>query len=333
MALPLEMYARNNGMIGADDADGTGSFLFRRLLKLGGDDDVSGYDDDDSDLDVSGCGASPEDEIAGDDDPGEVGAKVDRIKRKLRRNRANQVEVSQRMQRARPRRQERLRRKLEQLKRDEHELEAQLKSGKRRNAHAANQESDSDAAGDLMQTPNGSMVTTRHMPAAVEVPLVVNFAGSPILIINVAAGAGLRTTAITGTTQPVSYAKYRVRGLEYSLQVSQAADQSVRPELLPNIICTNINVDGDMNLLYTPMPLQYTGLNPAGISGDGLGGTNGRRGTRALRKSPIIDPTNFATIQATFRQEITTTTAFSVSLSMALIVDVIYDKLAYPSSR
>lgn len=145
--------------------------------------------------------------------------------------------------------------------------------------------------------------------------------GSQVVVIAVAAGAGLRTAAISMITPVISYARFKVIGLDAKLQAVQGQGPgagALASEILINCLLTNVTVGGGYNLLYTTEDVAF-GAQVVG------GQLSNARTIPSLRGNPVLDNNNTATLTATFRQEITTTVTLSATFSAALVCEVLDD--------
>lgn len=152
--------------------------------------------------------------------------------------------------------------------------------------------------------------------------------GSQVVTIAVAAGAGLRTAAIAMITPLISFAKFRVTGLDVkfqSIQGQAAANTALASEMLINVLLTNVTVNGGINLLYTTLDVCF-GAQTVGNQ------LSARRTVPGLRGNPILDKNNTASLTATFRQELTTTVAITATFEAALITEVLEDAQARAGS-
>lgn len=162
-------------------------------------------------------------------------------------------------------------------------------------------------------------------PAAgeeIRIPLLVG--GSSVVNVNIPAGAGLRTIAITAQTPVIPYAGFQIVGLDVEVRLARGENASGFPnqDILPNVLVTSYNVSGDKNLLYAAQSVGFAG------QGRGIGG-DPRRTISGLRENQIIQPTNTVDLNATFRQEITTAVEYNATVSFAAVCRTIYD----PSAR
>lgn len=175
---------------------------------------------------------------------------------------------------------------------------------------------------------NGTMA--RQTPAGEEqrVSFQDTTTASQVVTITVAAGAGLRSAAITMITPLISFAKFKVTGLDTKLQAIQgqaAANTALASEMLINVLLTNVTVNGGINLLYTTLDVCF-GAQTVGNQ------LSARRTVPGLRGNPILDRNNTASLTATFRQELTTTVAITATFEAALITEVLEDAQARAGS-
>lgn len=141
--------------------------------------------------------------------------------------------------------------------------------------------------------------------------------------ISVPAGVGLRQSAITMTTPNIAFASFKVIGIDFRLQVNQANGAGGFPlaQLLVNCLINSVLVNGDINLIYSPEDVAMG----AQIVGGQLSSS---RTIPGLRENPILDRTNNATLNGTFRQELDNTTQIEASYTAALVVERLRDPSA-----
>lgn len=176
-----------------------------------------------------------------------------------------------------------------------------------------------DYAGNRAMGLNGRVERVQGVRVETRLPFVDATTGSPVVAVQVTAGAGVRTAAINMVTQSVPYAKYQVRGLDIDFQFAQAlANGSAAAEALINILITSLVVNGGFNLFYNTQSAWFVGES---INNH----LSARRTLTGIRDNPILERTNTATLAATFRQEATTTLVLNATFQAALICDVLED--------
>ncbi len=157
--------------------------------------------------------------------------------------------------------------------------------------------------------------------AAQNVVIPLLFAGLPVLSSTIAIGAGLRTVAYNAISPSISFAKFKVTGLKFDLQVSGAPG-----DIHANALIDQYIVNGGINLLYSA-GTNLRSFAQASADRSSTGGTSSYSGViSGLRDMPILDRTNQATATGSIRQEVTTAAIMNITLQLALVGDVLEDE-------
>lgn len=154
----------------------------------------------------------------------------------------------------------------------------------------------------------------RNPPAGegVRIPLLIG--GAPLATFTIAAGVGSRTVAIAAQTSQITYAGFRVYGIETIIQL-QPTNEGLISATIDN--CT---VNGGVNLLYGAQNASF-----AGQGGTAGSQTGGKATIAGLRQNPILEPNNTATLNATIRQDADNGADINGTVQFALIVRTITD--------
>ena len=153
----------------------------------------------------------------------------------------------------------------------------------------------------------------RSPSAGEEIRLPLLVGGSPVVVVNIPAGAGLRTVDIVAETRLIPYAGFQVTGIDFEINAQPNADSLV------NALISNFSVSGDKNLLYDTEAVGFAGQTRGGPDG------TGRRTIAGIRENQILQPTNTITATAQLRQEITNAADINLTVQAAAIVRSIWD--------
>lgn len=148
--------------------------------------------------------------------------------------------------------------------------------------------------------------------------------GQLVSRVTVAPGAGLRTATVNMATVGVAFGEFRVRAIDLNFKATKPVvlGASADGELLTNLIIEQAQVDGSIDLLLQSADYVQTAMTAGNQA-------TAQRTLTGIREDTILDKTNIATIQFTFRQEIdTTATNVEASITAALVVDRIMDRNA-----
>lgn len=154
----------------------------------------------------------------------------------------------------------------------------------------------------------------RNPPAGEGVRIPLEIGGAELATFSFAPGAGSRTVAVAAATAPITFAGFRVYGVETIIQLQPTSEGLVSATL------TNLQVNGGINLLYRPQNASFAGQG--GTSGSATGGKETIAG---LRQNPILEPNNTGSITATIRQDATNAAAINGTVQFALICRSITD--------
>lgn len=166
----------------------------------------------------------------------------------------------------------------------------------------------------------GVIQRTPYAGAEVRLPFLDD--GDPFSVYTFTAGAP-QTQTLNLATAVIPYAGFIVRGIDCTVKVARGENASGFPnqDILWNLIANSIKVNGKLDLLYGPQPVEFVAQ---GVDGS-------HRALISLRENPELEVNNTAALQAVFRQEITTAVDFSWSVSFALIVEKLRDPAAQMS--
>jgi len=174
-----------------------------------------------------------------------------------------------------------------------------------------------EAAGNSAFGVSGRQERVQFERSETRIPFVDSTTGSPVVAIQVAAGAGVRTAAVNMVTQSIPYARFRVKSLDIDLNFQQS-NQSTGvglAEALINMLISQLVVNGGLNLFYNTQSIKFVGQSIDNHA-------SSRRTLTGLRKQPIMERTNTCVLAGTFRQESTTTVVLNATFQAALICDV-----------
>lgn len=157
----------------------------------------------------------------------------------------------------------------------------------------------------------------------VEIRIPFELSGSPVQLITIAPGAGVRTVALSLQTEQIPYGSFIVRGLDATVKVARGENASGFPnqDILWNLVVDSAKVEGKTDLLYKPTLVEMAAQ----------GSQDANRTKISLRSNPELEVNNRATLTATFRQEITTAVEYNATVSFALIVEELRDPAASSS--
>lgn len=172
------------------------------------------------------------------------------------------------------------------------------------------------AAGSAAYGLNGRVERVQATRVETRLPFNDATTGSPVVAIQVAAGAGVRTAAINMVTASFPYAKFTVRGLDIDLNLQQSTVAGVGlAEALVNMLISQLVVNGGINLFYGLQSIKFVGQSVDNHA-------SARRTLTGLRKNPTLNRTNTAVLAATFRQEVTTSAVLNATFQASLVCDV-----------
>jgi hypothetical protein len=149
----------------------------------------------------------------------------------------------------------------------------------------------------------------------IRIPLLIS--NAPLATFTFAAGAGSRTQAVTASTPQITFAGFRVYGIETIVQLQPTS------EGLVSVTIDTTIVNGGVNLLYASQNASF-----AGQGGTAGSATGGKATIAGLRQNPILEPNNTATLTATIRQDATNAAAINGTIQFALIVRSVSDNQA-----
>ncbi len=153
----------------------------------------------------------------------------------------------------------------------------------------------------------------RSPSAGEEVRLPLLVGGSPVSLVNIPAGAGLRTVTIVAESRLIPYAAFQVTGLDVIVNGQPNADALV------NNLVSFYGVAGDKNLLYDIQNVSFAGQTKGGPD------STSRRTIAGLRENQILQPTNTVSATVTVRQEIDNAADINLTLELAMVGRSIYD--------
>lgn len=161
-------------------------------------------------------------------------------------------------------------------------------------------------------------VTQRSPRRGVEmrIPFVDPGTGAPVTVWQVTGGAGLRTVALALQTVAITYARFRVVGLDVRIQAN--ADPTVPNELLLTALAQSLMVTGGKNLLYQTENVSFAGQVKDGVF-------SASRTIAGLRDDEIMEENETASFAGVLRQEITTSQNINGTFEAALVVEQLAD--------
>jgi hypothetical protein len=165
----------------------------------------------------------------------------------------------------------------------------------------------------------------RSNPEGQEMRLAFNdvATGQQVSRFTIPPGGGLQLVPLSLVTPIISFASFRVIGIDINFQARQLLTGAfINPnQLLLNLLLNNLTVNGDINLVVAPVDALATSqvVN---------GSLSCARTIAGFRENPVLDRTNQTTTALTVRQEIATTTTIEGSLTASLVVQRVRDPAA-----
>lgn len=143
----------------------------------------------------------------------------------------------------------------------------------------------------------------------VRLPLLVS--GTDVAVFTFAPGAGSRTAPVAAASGQITYADFRVYGIETQLQLQPTS------EGLVSVTISNFSVNGDKNLLYAAQSSTFAGQGT---------GNGGKETIAALRENPILDLNNTLSLAGAIRQDATNAAAINGTVRFAAVLHTVRDR-------
>lgn len=152
-----------------------------------------------------------------------------------------------------------------------------------------------------------------------ELPIPFEANSIPFAEWQLTAGAGPRTVTVTMTSQPITYAGFRVKGVRLELQSQPGISNGVSPgDTLLNGSLDSLVVNGGFNLVYRPVSITSM-FAMRGQPSMFWAVTNQHAG--GLRDNPELVVNNTATVQVTIRNSLTIAAAIDGTLACTMICE------------
>lgn len=269
------------------------------------------------------------------DDFEDVGANPRRLARRMHRRQGRYQRARQAQQTSRPgsRRHRRATKKAEKYGRKLQQDEAKARylgsslglgpdalSGSDRMSPTV-QAYETRAAQSEARAGEGYRRDVRDLPAGgnqVRIPFLD--AGNNRTVLQVLGGGGVQTFTLNLATPQITFAGFKVVGVDISLVVAtgENADGFPNSDILPSLEAQNLSVNGDINLFYSTQQVEFAAQS------DKLS----KRTIAGLRANPPLQPNNTAGLIMVYRQEINPQNDYNVRISAALVCERLYDPRA-----
>lgn len=131
------------------------------------------------------------------------------------------------------------------------------------------------------------------------------------------------TLAITAASVGIPFAKFRLIGIQTTMQVARGENASGFPnqDILLNAVLSDFHVNGFANVLFSPLPIDVAGVS-AGAAGSAA------KIFTSLRSNDLVDKTNTIKAAGTVSNGIANAVAFNTTLSIAAICRTVDDPYA-----